>query len=104
MLACGLDLFSFLAVGKNLVLWLPEMAPLAKMPFDIQAMPFDVGDMLFGILIALFVVPVLICVLYFFSFETFILRLMLSFYLLLGFCLLRCVCGTVFSRRDEIRW
>ena len=69
MLECGLDLFSFLAVGKNFALWRPEMASLAKMPFDIEAMPFDVGDMLFGILIALFVVPALVCVLYFFRLK-----------------------------------
>ena len=31
MLACGLDLFSFVAVGRNFALWRPEMVPLAKL-------------------------------------------------------------------------
>ena len=52
MLMCGLDLFSFLAVGKNIALWRPEMASLAGLELfniDIYAL---VGPILASVVLA----------------------------------------------------
>ena len=69
MLACGLDLFSFLAVGRNVALWCPEMAHLAGLElFNIDAYVDRYLDtyLVVGLPITILAMAVLVFV-YFFS-------------------------------------